>query len=172
MANIINYGSARWHRVTRSVIASEIHSLPQVFDVAYGIRNILEDILRDWEEIRTYMDSRSVIYVVTKRLKDGLEKFTDCQSWTEGVLRFWGAVKYGMVACILKPRGCSEKDLVRYQSPLTEFLDHNRLHFDPLGWETVATRKEHTVGVHNCYLLVNRSCEEGRAGCPRESGAY
>lgn len=48
LANIIHYGSAKCKRVTRSVTASELHTLIIVFGEVFVIRDAVFEILGLW----------------------------------------------------------------------------------------------------------------------------
>ena len=63
---IIQYECIRCKRVTRSVMAAEVHGLIYGFDEDYLARNMLEEVLRQKREIDGYIDSRTVFNVVAK----------------------------------------------------------------------------------------------------------
>lgn len=64
--NLIHYGSTRCKRVTRSVMAAEIHALMYGFDRAFITKTILEEILGRTIEIDGYVDSKTLLDVVAK----------------------------------------------------------------------------------------------------------
>lgn len=66
VSNIIHYGSSRCKRITRSVMASEIHALFLCFDKSYYIRHMLEEILGRRLNIEAYVDSKTVFDVIAK----------------------------------------------------------------------------------------------------------
>lgn len=68
-ANVIHYGSSRCHRVTRSVLSSELHALVQGFDIAYVLQHLFAELMDRRLEIEAYVDSRSVFDVVAKQGK-------------------------------------------------------------------------------------------------------
>ena len=65
-ANIVHYGSTRCCRVTRSVLASELHALSYGLDNGYIVRETIQDILQRSIPIEVYIDSRTLFNVITK----------------------------------------------------------------------------------------------------------
>ena len=72
-ANIIHYGSSQCKRVTRSVMATELIALVHVFDIAYLVRQMLQEMLTKKAPIDGYVDSRTVSNVAAKE-SETLEK--------------------------------------------------------------------------------------------------
>lgn len=68
-ANMVHYGSSRCHHVTRSELASEIHSLEHVFDILYVVKHLLEQLLNRKLELETYVDSISAFEVILNQVK-------------------------------------------------------------------------------------------------------
>lgn len=66
-ANIVDYGSIRCHRVTRSVLESEIHAMVVGFDIAFVVQNMFKELLGTKMKIQAYVDSRSVFDVIAKQ---------------------------------------------------------------------------------------------------------
>ncbi len=65
-ANIIHYGSSRYKRVTRSVLAAEVHALVYGFDNAFVARDILKEILGRDIPIDGIVDSRTLFNEIAK----------------------------------------------------------------------------------------------------------
>lgn len=65
-ANILHYGSSRCKRVTRSVMAAEIHALVYGFENAYIARDIVSEILGRSVAVDAFIDSRTLFIVVPK----------------------------------------------------------------------------------------------------------
>lgn len=55
-ANLVHYGSGRWNRVTKSVMASEQHSLIPVFDNAFTVQHLLKEIIGKPVPIESFVD--------------------------------------------------------------------------------------------------------------------
>lgn len=92
-ANIIHYGSSRCKRVTRSVMAAEVHALIYGFDNAYLARDILQEILEKEINIDGYVEYKTVFNVIAKsgstlekRLQ--IDVFAMCESHARGELRY------------------------------------------------------------------------------------
>lgn len=66
-ANIIHYKSSRSRRVTRSVMASEIHSLTKGFENSVVIQNLLHDIKGRIHPIEAFNGSKTVLEIVAKQ---------------------------------------------------------------------------------------------------------
>lgn len=64
--NVVHYGSSRCHRVTRSVMAAEVHALVLAFDFGYIIRDATEQLLDRRIEMEAFVDSRTLFNVVAK----------------------------------------------------------------------------------------------------------
>ncbi len=64
--NILHYGSNRCKRVTRSVMAAEIHALIYGFDSAYITKSMMEEILNREIDIEAYVDSRTTFNVIAR----------------------------------------------------------------------------------------------------------
>lgn len=65
-ANIVHYASQRCKRVTRSVMASELHALVAGFDAAFWLCDLVNQILGRDIPIEAYVDSKTVFDVVAK----------------------------------------------------------------------------------------------------------
>lgn len=65
-ANIVHNGSRRCKRVTRYVMAAEIHSLVIVFDYEFVIRDMVEDMLDKRVPLEAHVDSNTVFDVVAE----------------------------------------------------------------------------------------------------------
>lgn len=65
-SNTIHYCSTRCRRVTRSVMASEIHALVLWFDRDISIRHLIQEILVRAVEVQVYVDSKTVFDVIAK----------------------------------------------------------------------------------------------------------
>lgn len=65
-ANLIHFESNRCKRVTRSVMAAEIHALVLSFDYAYIIKHMIGELLNMYIPLQAYMYSRTVFDVIAK----------------------------------------------------------------------------------------------------------
>ena len=132
-ANIIHYGSSRCKRVTRSVMAAEIHALVYGFDNAYVARDMLEELLAKQVHIDSYVESRALFYVVTKN-SSTLEKrlqidvFALRESHARGELRY--------LAWVLGDQNYADgltKGIFSDAHPLWEVMTTNKLQIEPQG---------------------------------------
>lgn len=66
ISNSIHYGSSHFKRVTRSMMASEVHALILCFDNAFAIMKRLEEILKRKVLFGAYIYSKIVFDVIAK----------------------------------------------------------------------------------------------------------
>lgn len=64
--NIVQYGSCRRHRVSRSIMAAGVHALVLAVDMGLDITETLSKLLSREVELETYIDSLTEFNVVTK----------------------------------------------------------------------------------------------------------
>jgi len=133
-SNIVHYGSSSCKRVTRSVMAAELHALIYGFDNAYLVRDILEEVLQQKIEIDGYLDSRTVFNVVAKS-SSTLEKRLQIdvhalrESHAKGELRY--------LAWIPGTENVADgltKGLVDASHPLWKLIKSNEISVQPQGW--------------------------------------
>jgi hypothetical protein len=95
-ANIVHFGSQKCKRITRSVMAAELHALIVCFDNEIIIRQMISEILRREIPIDVYIDSKTVFDMIShlsatleKRLQ--IDAFALQESRMRGELRslFW-----------------------------------------------------------------------------------
>lgn len=101
VSNIIHYGSARGHRVTRSVMTSEIHALIIGFYHAFKMQDLIEEILQQKVAVKAYVDSKTVFDVIAKdgkttesRIK--IDIYALWESYECGELNKLGWIRGGM----------------------------------------------------------------------------
>lgn len=132
-SNIIHYGSSRCRRVTRSVMAAELHALFYGFDSAYVARDILHELRGRKLDIDGYVDSRTVFNVVAKN-SSTLEKRLQIdvhelrESHRKGELRYlaWIPSKQNVAYGVTK-------GLIDAKHPLGNLMTKNRLDIQPQG---------------------------------------
>lgn len=147
-ANIVHFGSSRCQRVTRSVLASEIHSLVLGFDVAYVVQHMLNEIIGRKLKIEAYVDSRSTFDIVAKQgktVEKRLQIDIHClkQSYSNGELS-----KLGWIQGVSNPADSMTKNVMKDISPLKEIMRSNRVIVSPLGWATVSHEKQNCANVN------------------------
>lgn len=133
-ANIIHYGSSRCRRVTRSVMAAEIHGLIYGFDNAYVVGEMLHEILEKKIPINGYVDSRTLFNVVAKSsatlekrlqidvhaLREATEnKELNTLSWIPGNENYADGLTKGIVSD---------------NHPLWKLITSNKVQVNPSGW--------------------------------------
>jgi hypothetical protein len=133
-AHIVHYGSQRCKRVTRSVMAAELHALSYGFDQVFVARHLAEEIFATQIPVDEYIDSSTVFNTIT-RSTGTLEKclqidaFALRESHRRGVLR--------NIAWI--PSGDSISDALTKGVPssshsLVQLVRSNKLSTQPHGW--------------------------------------
>ena len=85
-ANAVHYGSQRFKRVTKSVMASELYALSYGFDQAYVLRHMCKEIFGRLFDINCYVDARNVFNIISK---DGplLEKMLQIDIFLQIVIK-------------------------------------------------------------------------------------
>lgn len=63
-ANIVLYGSSRCHRLSRSVIAAEVHPLVRTSDPAYMAYETLEELQGRQVTVEAFISSRTLFNVI------------------------------------------------------------------------------------------------------------
>jgi len=133
-SNIIHYGSSSCKRVTRSVMAAELHALIYGFDSAYLARDILQELLGLRLDIDAYVDSRTVFNVVAKQ-SSTLEKRLQIdvhalrESHSKGELRYLAWIPGNQNVADALTKG-----LIDARHPLWNLMTKNRLEIKPNGW--------------------------------------
>jgi hypothetical protein len=133
-ANIVHFGSSKCRRITRSVMAAELHGLVMGFDHAFMVASILQDILQREIAIDGYIDSKTVFDTVT-RLASTMEKRLQIdvaglqESHMKGELRslYW----------IPSEQNYSDpltKESYQKESALRRLMCTNRIQVTPSGW--------------------------------------
>lgn len=133
-ANIIHYGSSRCKRVTRPVIAAELHALIYGFDNAYVAKEVIDEVLGLQIPIDGYVDSKTLFNIVAKqgitlekRLQ--IDVFSIRESHKKGELRYLG--------CIPGTENVADgltKGIVTNSHPLWKLIISNKLQVQPQGW--------------------------------------
>lgn len=86
--NIIDYLSIRCRKVTRGVMAAELHALILGFDLAYINREMMMEILGRGIPIEAYVDSRTVFDDITKDVRTtGRRLRIDVAAFNESCIR-------------------------------------------------------------------------------------
>lgn len=136
-ANIIHFASNRCRRVTRSVMASEIHALVIGFDNAFALNHLAQEVLNRKIILDAYVDSRTLFDVIArdgrtseKRLQIDIHALR--QSYSQGELQ-----QLGWIPSELNPADALSKTIVKpTETPLWKLMRTNNLELDPIGWST------------------------------------
>lgn len=64
-ANIVHYGSSNCHRVSRSLMVAELHMFVHTFDIAYMIRETLEELLGRQIHLEAFVDRQTLFNVIS-----------------------------------------------------------------------------------------------------------
>lgn len=133
-ANIVHYGSCRCHRVTRSVMASEVHALIHAVDIGMIVRDALNELLNRNVEMEAFVDSRTLFNVVTKNSNTAerrlqIDIFALRESYKNGELKRIGWIKGNE-----NPADVLTKELLSDASPMSLLMKSNRFNVEPVGW--------------------------------------
>lgn len=63
-AYIDHYGFNRCHRLSRSIMAAEVHALVHAFDNGFVVQEVLEELLGRRVELEAFVDSRTLFNVI------------------------------------------------------------------------------------------------------------
>lgn len=133
-ANIVHYGSARCRRVTRSVLAAEVHGLVYGFDSAIVAKNMLEEILGKQLRIYGIVDSRTLLNIVVKSSRT-LEKRLQIDVFALRESHLRGELRYlAWTPGTMNPADGLTKGMVKNSHPLWQLMCTNKLDTRPLGW--------------------------------------
>jgi hypothetical protein len=156
-ANIVHFGSSKCKRVTRSVMAAELHGLVLGFDNAFVVRQMVSEISGREIPIDAYIDSKTVFDTITK-LGTTLEKRLQIdaaalqESHLKGELRslYW----------IPSSENCADpltKSPYQQNSALIELMRTNVLQVSPTGWvHRTNSRAEHAI-LDDAHLREKKS---------------
>lgn len=146
-ANVIHYGSRRCKRVTRSVMAAELHALMYGFDNAFVTRTMAEEIFGRDVPIHAFIDSRTVFNTITKsgttlekRLQ--IDAYVLRQSHHRGELTnlAWIPTNQNVADGLTKTLPSSKHCLI-------DLMTSNKVRVTPQGW------------VHSNIAPITLSCE-------------
>jgi hypothetical protein len=136
-ANIVHYGSQRCKRVTRSVMAAELHALSYGFDQAFVAHHVAEEIFAKQIPLDAYIDSRTVFNTVT-RCTGTLEKRLQIdasalrESHARGELRSLAWIPSHENVADAMTKGVPQEN-----HALMQLMRSNRLCVHPQGWVRV-----------------------------------
>jgi hypothetical protein len=133
-ANIVHFGSQRCKRVTRSVMAAELHALIVGFDNALIIREILNEMLGREIHVDVYIDSKTVFDTVT-RLSATLEKRLQIDAFALQESHLRGELR--SLLWIPSEQNCADaltKESYLEGSALRRLMATNKLEAQPTGW--------------------------------------
>jgi hypothetical protein len=135
-ANLVHYGSQRCTRVTRSVMAAELHGLIVGFDNAQLITEMVSEILGRRVSTDAIVDSKTVFDTVT-RLSNTLEKrlLIDAYALQES----HGSGELAALLWIPSEQNVADaltKEPWQAGSALRRLLSTNRFDIEATGWCT------------------------------------
>lgn len=132
--NIVHFGSTRCQRVTRSVMAAEIHALLYGFDNAIIVQNLLHDVTGTLYSIDGLVDSKTLFNVVAKDGKT-LEKRLqiDVHSIRES-LNVGDLKRLGWIPGNQNYSDGLTKELINRSHPLWILMTTNKTDFIEDGW--------------------------------------
>lgn len=152
-ANIVHYGSSRCRRVTRSVMASELHSLTMGFDNAYVVQHLLMEITGRLLEIEAYIDSKTVFDVVAKQGRTGEKRLAIDVSALRESYACGELARLGWIQGKTNPADMLTKIPNSLgENALTDIMQSNTVRVNAIGWATVQGSAKHddeeTSGTH------------------------
>lgn len=142
VANIIHYGSSRCKRVTRSIMAAEIHGLVYGFDQTYVVREALEEVLDRKISIEVYVDSKSVFDVV---VKDGSTSEKRLQIDIFALRESYSRAELNKLGWIPGSKNIADpltKVITRYKdNELMKVMKSNMVNMTDIGWADIEKGK-------------------------------
>jgi hypothetical protein len=145
-ANIVHYGSKRCTRVTRSVMAAELHGLLAGFDNSVLVAEMVSGMLGRRVNIEAMTDSKTVFDTVT-RLSSTLEKRLQIDAYALQEAHQKGELT--ALYWIMSEENVADpltKSPWKENSALRTLMRDNKLKVSPTGWCHRITRKnEHGV---------------------------
>lgn len=66
-ANIVHHISTRYHRVSRSVMATEVHALVRAIDIGFVVREAFEKLFGRGLEPEAFVDTRTLFNIIAKK---------------------------------------------------------------------------------------------------------
>lgn len=136
--NIVHYGSSHFHRVTRSVMASEVHALLLGFDNAFPIHEILSHILARDLPIEAFVDSKTVFDLIAK---DGKTRERKLQIDVSAMRELYSNGELARIAWIpggINPTEPLTKPVITRTSPLWKLMETNFIDPKPIGWASIS----------------------------------
>jgi hypothetical protein len=133
-ANIVHYGSQRCTRVTRSVMAAELHGLIVGYDNAIFVSEMVSLILGRHVDIVVMLDSKTVFDTVT-RLSNTLEKRLQIDAYALQEAHRSGELTE--LVWIPSHENCADaltKTPWQPDSALRKLMSSNQLRVTPTGW--------------------------------------
>ncbi len=138
-ANVVHYGSQKCKRVTRSVMASELHALSYDFDQAFMVKTILDQVLDADIKIEGFIDSRTVFNAITKH-GPTLEKRLQIDAY--GLRQARLRAELASLAWIPSDQniaGAMTKGMPSPHHAFNDVLERNYLKVRPTGWVELRT---------------------------------
>lgn len=145
-ANILHYGSQRCKRVTRSMMAPELHALSYGFDNAFVANTMVEELFRQNVPLHGFLDFRTVLNTITKRgatlekrLK--IDAYVLRQSHTLGELQSlaWIPTEQNVADALTKT-------LPKEDHVLLKLMKSNKISVEPHGWVEQRFLRDSTEG--------------------------
>ena len=147
-ANIVHFGSSRCKRVTRSVMAAEVHGLVYGFDSAFIEKNIIEELLGTSIPMDVYVDSKTLFNIVAKdgntaekRLK--IDMWAIRESYDKKEIRniYWIASSMNLADQLTKP-------ILLNDTALWNVMKTNKINTEALGWTNSHNTEKAGVSNH------------------------
>ena len=147
--NILHYGSNKCKRIARSVMAAEVIALVLGYDVAFVVKDLVEEILGREVKLEVMIDSRTVFNVIAKdgqtaekRLQ--IDVLALRQSYDAGELE-----QFSWIPGSVNPADALTKPVISLKSPLYMMMSTNVFDIDPKGWALTMSHEKKVGGVSN-----------------------
>lgn len=134
--NVLHYGSSKCKRVTRSVMAAEIHALSYGFDCAIITKSIIEELVQRSLPLHAYVDSKTLFNVIAKdasttekRLQIDVHVIRESRDKRELETLAWIPGK-------TNPADGLTKGIIGNDHPLWKVINSNAITIKPDGWTT------------------------------------
>lgn len=147
----MHYGLSGCHRVTRSVMAAEVHALIHAVDMGMIVQDALSTLFNCSIEVEAFVDCRTLFNVATRnsntaerRLQNDV--FALPEGYNNGELKHIKRMKSNK-----NPEDVLRKELLPKGSATWAMINKIRMNVDPVGWAIRKNSRKSTLYYEKFY---------------------